>query len=104
MKKIIKNFLIWLNTPRCIDIPVFSESKDAELYDELRLQANRLAERKAMLLQKAEDYVYSTALLQEGYILSPQEARFRAELMVEDSKARGFIDNLNNIVKPSEVK
>ena len=104
MKKIINKILIWLNTPRCIDIPIFSESRDAALYDELRAQSNQLAERKAMLLQKAEDYVYSTALLQEGYILSPREARFRAELMIEDAKARGFIDDLNNFVKHSEVQ
>lgn len=102
IKTAINNFLIWLNTPREIDIPVFGESPDAALYEDLRKQQKYLETNENNLIKKALDHVYSTSLIQNGYLPSESQATGEARAIYIDAKERGFINDFNEIVKPKE--
>ena len=88
IKQAINNFLIWLNTPREIDLPWFGESPDAELYDDLNRQRARLAAREAMILVKLKNYIFNTAVLEEGYFISEQQTELRARQLLNEAKSR----------------
>lgn len=103
MKNIIKNFLIWLNTPRCIDIPVFGESKDAELYDDLYRQKERLERRKQRLISQVMPDIQIEALRAKGYLLPPSEAWLKATVAFETAKENGLINEFNELVRPKEA-
>ena len=102
IKTAINNFLIWLNTPREIDIPLFGKSPDAELYADLKKQQEYLETNENNLIKKALDHAYSTHLLQYGYIQSPQQAIREAKAIYENAKENGLINDFNELVKPKE--
>lgn len=102
MKTIINNFLIWLNTPRCIDIPIGGKSPDAELYDDFYKQKKRLEENASDIFKRALDHVYSAHLIQHGYLQSPQQAVREAREIYENAKENGFINEFNELVRPKE--
>lgn len=98
MKTAINKLLIWLNTPREIDLPWFGENTDAQLYDDFNRQKTKLAEREAMILAKLKSYVFNTAVLEEGYFISEQQAELRARQLLNEAKADGRINGLNELV------
>lgn len=102
IKKVINNFMIWLNTPHCIDIPWFGESPDAELYEDLRKQQKYLETNESNLIKKALDHVYSTSLIRNGYLPSEAQAIKEAQAIYLDAKERGLINDFNELVKPKE--
>ena len=104
IKKVINNFMIWLNTPHCIDIPWFGESPDAELYAELYKQKDLLAYRRKVCLEDAYSYYCAKHLKEEGILPHRQIATVEAHKMFERSKAEGKIDELYRYVVPEELK
>ena len=103
IKKVINNFMIWLNTPHCIDIPWFGESKDAALYDDLYKQRDSLLLRRQRCLNDAYNHFCAKHLKEEGILPLHHEAVIEAHKMFENAKAQGLIDPLNRYVIPEGI-
>ena len=98
IKQAINNFMIWLNTPREIDIPVFGESKDAALYDELYKQKETLERRKEQCLQDAYNFFCARCLKEDGVLPPKEAAEIEAQKMFDDARAKGLINEFNKYV------
>lgn len=103
IKKVINNFMIWLNTPHCIDVPWFGESEDSALYDELYKQRDTLAQRRKLCLEDAYNIYCANYLQEEGVLPLHNEAVIEAHKMFERAKAIGTIDQLNRYVVPEGI-
>ncbi len=100
---LLKSILIWLNTPRSVDIPVFTESKDADLYDELRKRQALLNDRKCKLIENAAAFVRSEYLRVYNYMPADLLVYAEAAAMFRDAKEKGLINDFNEPVRPKEV-
>ena len=102
IKTAINNFLIWLNTPREIDIPCLSDSPDAQLYDDLYRQKERLESRKRRLLNMSAEHIKEEVFKKTGLILTEQQAMHMAMKDFCMAKSCGFVNELNELTKPKE--
>lgn len=102
IKTAINNFLIWLNTPREIDIPVFGESPDSRLYDDLYKQKELLERRKQRLLNMAAQEITKQVFDKTGLLITDLQAQLLAINDYNDAKTKGYITELNELIKPKE--
>ena len=102
IKTAINNFLIWLNTPREIDIPLFGESKDAALYDDLYKQKELLERRKQRLLNMAAQGITKEVFDRTGLLITDLQAQLLAINDYNEAKRSGYINELNELTKPKE--
>lgn len=103
IKNAVINFLIWLNTPRCLEIPTFSESKDAELYDDLNERIKVLETRKNLIFQQIEEFVVKDFVQRYGYIPSQQYISAESQKHYNGCKEIGYIDEFNLTPKMREA-
>lgn len=101
---ILKRILIWLNTPRSVDVPIFSDSKDADLYDELRRQQALLSSRKSALMDSAADFIRAEFLRKNNYIPSDNLVNSEAAAMFCEAEEQGLITELYELVCPKEAR
>ena len=90
--------MIWLNTPREIDRPVFGESPDSRLYDDLYKQKETLERRKEQCLQDAYNFFCARCLKENGILPPKEAAEIEAQKMFDDAKAKGLINEFNQYV------
>lgn len=103
IKSAINKFLVWLNTPRCIEIPVFGESKDYKLYDDLYKQKETLERRKQRLIERAGALFVQQFYMQHGYLPSEEVVKLNAVNMYWESKQAGNINEFNELVRNDEA-